>query len=499
MDAHLKDKIREWMDTHKQEWQRVNACIEAFRTDIFDDVGNYLPGGEEIVDFIKFEDTVAARLQCDQIDSYGPWVETIAVLSDPTKGLYVHYGFDEDKRKGVMIRGPFTDLMDALRDIQEHKPLARLVTGKTAVAGENIPTTRIYEDNRGGIHAIVEQNGTVTNVLANPEWEPGITGEKIIAAAMDGFPYADAYDPENFSGLKMPDAADEISLLDELIAEVRGSDVTFYHERMGVEGRALFENSDAAHIQQEAYRRQFELIHQYEEATGAKLGLVRQNMATAHWEPCDGVTPAQIEEAYWQAEQWMQNRPRLFVDMDGTLARFHDEVQYLERMYEPDFFTNLKPFLGAVETVREVMRVHPDWEVYILSAAIPGDPPGCEKQKNAWLDMHLPEIDRAHRLFPPIGADKSEVIPGGIKETDVLLDDYNKNLEEWRTAGGVAVKFVNNINDRALKGPRWDGWRLHHDNGAAFNVEQLERCVINDAPDAAQTTPVHKPPRGPHL
>ena len=185
MDALLKDKIREWMDTHKQEWQRVNACIKAFRTDIFDDVGNYLPGGEEIVDFIKFEDTVAARLQCDQIDSYGPWVETIAVLSDPTKGLYVHYGFDEDKRKGVMIRGPFMDLMDAFRDVQSNKPLARLVTGTTAVAGENIPTTYIYEDNGGGIHAIVEQNGTVTNVLANLEREPGITGEKIIAAALE--------------------------------------------------------------------------------------------------------------------------------------------------------------------------------------------------------------------------------------------------------------------------------------------------------------------------
>ena len=28
---------------------------------------------------------------------------------------------------------------------------------------------------------------------------------------------------------------------------------------------------------------------------------------------------------------------RLFVDMDGTLARFHDEVQYLERMFEKGF------------------------------------------------------------------------------------------------------------------------------------------------------------------
>ena len=27
-------------------------------------------------------------------------------------------------------------------------------------------------------------------------------------------------------------------------------------------------------------------------------------------------------------------RKRLFIDMDGTVARFHDEVDYLERMFE---------------------------------------------------------------------------------------------------------------------------------------------------------------------
>lgn len=165
-------------------------------------------------------------------------------------------------------------------------------------------------------------------------------------------------------------------------------------------------------------------------------------------------------------------RPRLFVDMDGTLARFHDEVQYLERMYEPNFFRNLKPFQNAVETIRTYIQEHPEAEVFILSSAVPGEPPGCEKQKQDWLNKHLPEIDRAHRLFPEIGTPKNLAIPGGIRPGDVLLDDYNKNLEEWRSAGGVSVKFVNNINDKALKGTRWNGARIWHDaepkDSAAF-------------------------------
>lgn len=185
------------------------------------------------------------------------------------------------------------------------------------------------------------------------------------------------------------------------------------------------------------------------------------------------------------------DNPRLFVDMDGTLARFHDEVQYLERMYEPGFFRDLQPFRGAVESVKEFIKQNPDKEVYILSSALPGDPPGCDKQKNVWLDRYLPEIDSAHRLFPEMGVDKSSIIPGGIRATDVLLDDYNKNLEEWRSAGGHSVKFVNNINDQARIGKRWDGDRLHHDADPKYNAKMLAKLTAVAEETAPPQTGVH--------
>lgn len=204
------------------------------------------------------------------------------------------------------------------------------------------------------------------------------------------------------------------------------------------------------------------------------------------------------DEASRKKEECVNDRPRLFVDMDGTLARFHDEAKYLERMYEPGFFVSLGPFENTVKTVREVKRIHPDWGIYILSAVIYGASPDCETQKQQWLDRHLPEIDGEHRLFPKIGADKSAFIPGGIRKNDVLIDDYNKNLEEWRSAGGVAIKFVNNINDKGLYGPRWDGERLHYLSSAALNAERLDRIVSPQArrvsaPD--ETQPTRKRPR----
>ncbi len=152
-----------------------------------------------------------------------------------------------------------------------------------------------------------------------------------------------------------------------------------------------------------------------------------------------------------------ETQKRLFVDMDGTLARFHDEAQYLERMFEKDFFRNLKPFEEIVEGIKTFKDNNPDVEVFILSAAVSGEPPYCRSEKHAWLDEHLPCIDRDHRIFTRVGEPKSKYIPGGISLNDFLLDDYNVGLEQWVADGGRAIKAKNNINHKGLNGELWRG------------------------------------------
>ena len=105
---------------------------------------------------------------------------------------------------------------------------------------------------------------------------------------------------------------------------------------------------------------------------------------------------------------------RIFVDMDGTLARFHDEVKYLERMWEEGFFKELKPFEEIVDSIHILKRDNPEAEIFILSAAIEGEPPYCQQQKHEWLDRYLPEIDRSHRIFTEISKPKADYIEGGI-------------------------------------------------------------------------------------
>lgn len=152
-------------------------------------------------------------------------------------------------------------------------------------------------------------------------------------------------------------------------------------------------------------------------------------------------------------------KKRLFVDMDGTLARFHDENSYLNRMYEPEFFLKLQPFKKVVDSIKLFIRCNPHIEVVILSSLI--DSPYCALEKKAWLKHYLPEVKEI--ILVPAGEDKADYV-GDLTSLDVLLDDYNKNLNSWRRAGGRSVKLVNNINHKGMVGKKWEGDCIKHDD-----------------------------------
>lgn len=179
----------------------------------------------------------------------------------------------------------------------------------------------------------------------------------------------------------------------------------------------------------------------------------------------------------------MSEKKRLFVDMDGTLARFHDQVNYLERMFEKGFFWELEPFENMVAGIRQFIQDHPDVEVYILSARVIGEPPYCEEEKNLWLDHYLPEIDRTHRIYTDMGRSKASYIPGGVGKNDFLVDDYNKGLNLWLYDGGSAIKCHNNINQKGLgayggsAGALWAGAMVHTDDNPQMIAAELAHHI----------------------
>jgi len=159
---------------------------------------------------------------------------------------------------------------------------------------------------------------------------------------------------------------------------------------------------------------------------------------------------------------------RLFIDMEGTLAKFHEHSNCLELMHTPKFFLNLAAYNNIVKAVQRLCAAEAeiDLEVYILSSICTQDFARTKLEKTKWLRKHC--IDTSRCMFPKMGVSKAtyvRVTTGRpLTEHDYLLDDYNLNLEEWRAAGGTAIKFVNEFNDQGTKGPLWNGLRIRHDS-----------------------------------
>lgn len=117
-------------------------------------------------------------------------------------------------------------------------------------------------------------------------------------------------------------------------------------------------------------------------------------------------------------------------------------------------------FLKKVKLIDEIKTLIDNGEdVYILSAYLT-DSQYAFDEKNEWLNRYL-QIDNDHRIFVKYGDDKSKYIENGITNTDYLIDDYTKNLNEWREAGGTPIKFLNGINN--TKGT-YDGLVISEEN-----------------------------------
>lgn len=170
----------------------------------------------------------------------------------------------------------------------------------------------------------------------------------------------------------------------------------------------------------------------------------------------------------------MNEKQRLFVDMDGTLAVFN-QVDTLEKLYEPGYFASLSPHTNVIEAVKSLQQ-RDDIEVYILSAVL-SDSKYALQEKNEWLDRYLPGTDASHRIYVPCGEIKGNYVPGGIKESDILLDDYTMNLKSWEPPAR-GLKLLNGINNTH---GTWKGGRITFDK----SPEELEEEIMQFAENGA--------------
>lgn len=195
-------------------------------------------------------------------------------------------------------------------------------------------------------------------------------------------------------------------------------------------------------------------------------------------------------------QEW--KKPRLFVDMDGTLAEWRkivlkieceeDRAIVLQKLNQilltPGYFRTLKPYQNIVDTITNLKDIY---DIYVISCVIQKeDTPNPLIEKNEWLNEYLPWIDENHRIFVPDGENKTNYIPNGVQISDFLIDDYTKNLTDFRTAGGQGVKLLNDVNGGYGS---WKGHCISKD----YNKEETTRILHNIIRDFYYTSGIVRP------
>lgn len=180
----------------------------------------------------------------------------------------------------------------------------------------------------------------------------------------------------------------------------------------------------------------------------------------------------------------------IFFDIDGTLAKFHDaEHNYIEAMWQEGFYKNLEPFENIVKAANYIKNNIKDINVAVISAYLDTEPPFVQKEKIEWLNEYLPNITDIRLV--PAGTDKGTFVSEQDGEA-WLVDDYNKNLNEWEQAGHHSIKFVNNINDKGMgayggeKGSLWQGAKVNYKTSAGNLVKKISNLMGVDYKLTAQ-------------
>lgn len=177
--------------------------------------------------------------------------------------------------------------------------------------------------------------------------------------------------------------------------------------------------------------------------------------------------------------------------MDGTIFEWrnftlpikgHEDTKnfgdrLLDVLYMPGYYYSLQPYWAVIGAIKELIR-RDEIDLYIMSCALKDRGVSSPvSEKNLSLDKYLKEINESHRIFVPDGEDKTLYVPGGIRRTDTLVDDYTKNLNDWQNKG-IGVKMLNDVN--ASNG-KWTGRQVRYDSNEKDMADAITEIAMHNA------------------
>jgi len=155
----------------------------------------------------------------------------------------------------------------------------------------------------------------------------------------------------------------------------------------------------------------------------------------------------------------------IYVDMDGVIAKYERGAYACADKGTPmymrpggHYFKKVKPDVRMIEVVKSLCDTK--HRLNILTNVSNQGSMFLEQanDKREWLHEHCPCINTDTQFIAIAStkrflveslnmADGKYRIAGHILTADdLLIDDYNKNLDDWVLAGGTAIKYLNGEN-----------------------------------------------------
>ena len=146
-------------------------------------------------------------------------------------------------------------------------------------------------------------------------------------------------------------------------------------------------------------------------------------------------------------------KPILYLDMDGVIVDLFgyaaditgvtDTKELSQEQFDKFFaghdaeelFADLPKFDSADKLISIIDQLAGSYN--ILSSPLAEDKPGSIRGKNRWLDNNI-SIMPAKRVFDH---EKYKYAKQSDGTPNILIDDYKFNINKWREAGGIAIRY----------------------------------------------------------
>ena len=164
----------------------------------------------------------------------------------------------------------------------------------------------------------------------------------------------------------------------------------------------------------------------------------------------------------FELENSYQARPVVYVDMDGVLADMWGEVaarhgvshwrkarkthKRIEQVAKnPGFFRNLPALPNAARLIRSILKMVGEYS--ILSSPLLSRVDQSSKEKTEWLQHHLKRNAPTAIIYDH---NKEKYARQSDGTPNILIDDFETNVELWRARGGIAILYKDQEIDNVL-------------------------------------------------